>query len=115
MSVLAWLFNSPHFSFWATLLLLILNILDAHSTWLVIRPFYFHRERNPIARYVFRKMGIPSGIIVFKAVLMSILILCISYYAAWDAFTINIVLVVANIVFGWVVIHNYRVFLKYRR
>ena len=31
----------------------ILNILDGHSTWKVIQPNHLHRERNPVARWIF--------------------------------------------------------------
>ncbi len=89
---------------------LILNILDGHSTWLVLRPDHYIRERNPIARWFFRKAKLPQGIIIFKTVLLCVLIPSIAYYTAWDAFTINIVLVVANILFILVVINNYRVY-----
>ncbi|PKN79589.1 MAG: hypothetical protein CVU48_04940 [Candidatus Cloacimonetes bacterium HGW-Cloacimonetes-1] len=85
-----------------------LNVLDAHSTWLVIRPNNYSGERNPIARWVFRKLGIPRGIVIFKCVLLAILIPCVIYYAVYDVFTINIVLVVADLLFLWVVYHNYK-------
>ncbi len=88
---------------------LVLNILDGHSTYLVIRPHHYAREKNPVARWVFRKLGIPRGIIIFKTILLVILIPAISYYAAWDAFTINITLLVADLLFLLVVLHNYRV------
>jgi len=56
--------------FWLLLpLFVIVNIFDAHSTYLVLKPNHYHRERNPLARWVFRKLGIPQGIIIFKGVL----------------------------------------------
>ncbi|MDZ4121436.1 MAG: DUF5658 family protein [Candidatus Cloacimonadaceae bacterium] len=93
-----------------SILFLIMNAFDAHSTWLVLRPDHYSRERNPIARWVFRKLKLPGGIIFFKAVLLGILIPSIAYYTAWDSFTINIVLLVANLVFVLVALHNYRVY-----
>lgn len=89
-----------------------LNVLDAHSTYLVLRPHYFYREKNPVARWFFRWLGIPRGIVIFKAVLMSILTPAMIYYAVHDVFTINIVLLVSGIIFCLVVTHNYRVHKK---
>lgn len=102
--------------FWGLLFLfIIVNILDAHSTFMVLRPHYYERERNPIARWVFRKLGIPSGIIIFKVALLSILIPAMAFYAGNDLLTINIVLVVSNLVFALVVNNNYLVYRKIRR
>ncbi len=89
---------------------LILNVLDGHSTYLVLKPHHYGREKNPVARWVFRKLGVPRGIIVFKTMLIAILIPAISYYAAWDVLTINITLLVADLLFLLVVMHNYRVY-----
>jgi hypothetical protein len=106
-------FHSSIFTLALAIVFLLLNILDGHSTWLVLRPDHYLRERNPIARWFFKKAKLPQGIIIFKTALLSVLIPSIAYYTAWDAFTINIVLVVADILFTLVVINNYRVY--YRR
>ncbi len=98
-----------------TLIFLILNILDGHSTFLVLKPHHYHREKNPVARWIFKKLGIPRGIIIFKTLLLVILILAISYYAAWDSLTINITLLVADLIFLGVVLHNYRVYKRMHR
>ncbi|MDY0152149.1 MAG: hypothetical protein RBS43_07750 [Candidatus Cloacimonas sp.] len=44
---------------------------------------------------------------------MSILVIAIGYYAAWDPFTINITLFVANLLFLVVVLHNYYIYRKH--
>jgi cytochrome bd-type quinol oxidase subunit 2 len=93
----------------------ILNILDAHSTWLVIRPHHYGRERNPVARWVFKKLGLPRGIIIFKIAIFAILIPAGVYYATLEPLTLNIVLIVANIVFGLVVYNNYRIYRRMMR
>ncbi len=90
----------------------ILNILDGHSTWKVIQPDHFHRERNPIARWAFRKLGLPRGIVIFKALLLLILGGAFSIYAKEEPRTLNVTLGIANLVFLAVVIHNYRVYKK---
>ncbi len=102
--------------FWALLILFILlNVLDAHSTFLVMRPAHYKRERNPVARWVFRRLGLPRGIIIFKMVLLAILIPAMGFYAGNDLFTINIVLIVCDLVFILVVKHNYRVYQRVRQ
>jgi len=101
--------------FWALLALFILvNILDGHSTYLVLKPHYYERERNPVARWAFRKLGLPRGIIIFKVLLLALLIPAMAFYGGNDLFTINIVLIVSNVVFVFVVRHNYRVHKKIR-
>ncbi len=96
------------------IIFLILNVLDAHSTWLVLKPNNYHRERNPIARWVFRKLRIPRAIIIFKAVLMSFLGFYIGYW--WkEALTINLGLLIGNVLFIIVVLHNYKVSRHYRK
>jgi hypothetical protein len=94
-------------------LFLILNILDAHSTWLVLRPDNYHRERNPIARWVFKKLMLPMGIVFFKASILGPLSIFIMYW--WnEAFTINLALLIGNLLYLYVVIHNYKVQKGYR-
>lgn len=106
--------NKPFLSLLLTIVFIILNILDGHSTFLVLKPHHYHREKNPVARWIFKKLGIPRGIIIFKTLLLVVLILAISYYAAWDALTINVTLLVADLVFLLVVLHNYRVYRRMR-
>jgi len=91
---------------------LVLNVLDGHSTYLVLRPQHYHREKNPIARWIFRKLKLPTGIIVFKTVILAVVIPAVCYYAAWDASTINLTMFIADLLFLWVVQHNYRVYKK---
>ena len=91
---------------------LVLNVLDGHSTYLVLRPHNYHREKNPVARWIFRKLKLPTGIIIFKTVILAVVIPAVCYYAAWDASTINITMLIADLLFLWVVQHNYRVYKK---
>lgn len=99
----------------SALIFIILNILDAHSTWLVIRPNHYRREKNPVARWVFKKLGLPRGIIIFKIAIFAILIPAGVYYAVLEPLTLNIVLIVANIVFGLVVHNNYLIYRRMTR
>lgn len=91
---------------------LLLNVLDGHSTWCVLQPDHFRRERNPVARWIFRKLGLVRGIVIFKSVLLIFLAGCVGYYSAYDPGTINVVLFVADLLFVWVVRHNYRIYLR---
>ena len=109
------LFKLPGFTLILSILFLLLNILDGHSTYLVLKPNKYHREKNPLARWVFKKLKIPAGIIIFKTVLMAVLILAIAYYAAWEPFTVNIAMLIADIFFLLVVLHNYRLYFRLTR
>ena len=115
MNILLSLLNSTVLMLVLAIIFLLLNVLDGHSTWLVIRPHHYYREKNPIARWVFRRLGVPHGIVLFKAGLLSILILAGSFYGAWETFTLNIVLIVADLLFTYVVVHNYRLYRTLRR
>lgn len=109
MSWISELFYSQELGLVSGLLFLILNILDGHSTWLVIRPHHYSREKNPIARWVFKKLGLPGGIIIFKSFILSGLGLLMMILGDLAILYLNIVLSVADLVFLGVVIHNYRI------
>lgn len=114
MILLAFIYN-PLSTLVLGIVFIILNILDAHSTWCVLRPYHYHRERNPVARWIFRKLGLIRGIFAFKAILILGLSAATGFYTAYDPLTINIVLIVANLVFSWVVWHNYNIHRKIRK
>ncbi|HOV16491.1 MAG TPA: DUF5658 family protein [Candidatus Cloacimonadota bacterium] len=94
------------------LVFLLLNILDGYTTWLVMKPDHYERERNPIARYVFKKLKAPFSIVIFKAVLLSLLGIFI-YNWREEAFTLNIALIVGNLLYFGVVLHNNKVHKRY--
>ncbi len=90
------------------ILFLILNALDGYSTWLVLKPDHYHRERNPIARWVFRKLKAPYSIVFFKVFLLSLLGIFFAYW--WrETLTLNIGLLIGNLLYIYVVQHNFRV------
>ena len=115
LNVIVALFKSPALTLILSIIFLLLNILDGHSTYLVLKPDKYQREKNPLARWVFKKLKIPAGIIIFKTVLMAVLILAIAYYAAWEPFTVNIAMLIADIFFLLVVLHNYRLYFRLTR
>ena len=94
------------------ILFLILNFLDGHTTWLVMKPDHYERERNPIARFVFRKLKAPGGIVFFKSLLLGGLGLFIIHW--WkEALTLNIALLIGNVLYILVVRHNFKVHRNY--
>lgn len=46
------------------LVLLVLNLTDGITTWIFVRPDHYEREANPVARWMFKKLGITFGIIL---------------------------------------------------
>jgi len=102
-----WLHSTP-LLIALTCIFLALNALDGHSTWLVVKPKHFSRERNPVARWAFRKLGVPHGIFLFKALVFAIVIPAGGWYAGHDKGTLSVLLIAANLLFGFVVAHNYR-------
>ena len=91
---------------------LVLNILDGHSTWKVVKPDHYFREKNPMARWVLRKLGALRGIVVFKFVLLMFLGGILAFYGKKETRSLNVMFGVANLVFLGVVINNYRVHKK---
>ena len=94
------------------ILFLLLNVLDGISTWLVMKPNHYDRERNPIARWFFRKLQAPFSIMLFKVIILSGLGVFIAYW--WkEALTINIGLLIGNLLFFFVVKHNFYVYYEF--
>lgn len=94
---------------------LILNILDAHSTWKVCKPDKFECEMNPVARFVFKKMGLKKGIISFKVFLLSIFGTVVYKTMLITLKELNIILVFANLLFAYIVGHNYKIVKKRKK
>lgn len=93
---------------------LILNGLDGYSTWLVLKPDHYERERNPVARLFFRLFKLPAAIVFFKAILLSGLGVFIACYSR-EALTINTALGIGNLLFFCVVLHNFKVHRRYTK
>lgn len=109
--IMTWLTSHLLLSF-QSILFLLLNVLDGWTTWLVMKPDHYDRERNPIARFVFKKLKAPASIILFKVMLLSGLGLFIIHW--WrESLTLNIALLVGNLLYIYVVRHNFKVHRKY--
>ena len=102
--------GSPILSIILLLIFLLLNILDAHSTWLVVSPNHYYREKNIFARYFFKRFGIVAGIVTFKILLLSILGLLIWFYVLPEYLSLNISILIGNAIFTLVVLNNYRIY-----
>ena len=46
------------------LVLMVLNLTDGITTWIFVRPDHYDREANPVARWIFKRLGISLGIIL---------------------------------------------------
>ncbi len=98
--------------FWILLsLFVVLNILDAHSTIKVVSNGSERNEFNPIARFLFKKIGLLPGIIILKSIILLLIYLVISYYKYMQS-EIYLILIFANLIYALVVIHNYRTYRK---
>lgn len=94
---------------------LILNVLDGISTWLVLRPDHFEREANPIAKRIFIRLGIPRGIIITEAGVLTLLTPLLFFLAGTQLEITVALLFAANLVFIWVVTDNLKIAFRYRR
>lgn len=52
----------------------LLNLADVVTTYNVVRKKGFNSEANPIARFIFKKLGV-SGMFAFKYVAMGLIVL----------------------------------------
>ncbi len=91
---------------------LILNILDAHSTWLVLKPNKYRQERNPLARLVMKKLGVKRGIYLLKLGLLIPFTVFTVLYLRDDEKGFNLVFTITDVVFGFVVYNNYKIYRK---
>jgi hypothetical protein len=98
------------YSLFITLLFLfaVLNVLDGHSTFKVIKNTSINNEKNPVARFIFKRLGSLAGIIVLKSILIPLILLML-YYFSFQQVELNVILILANFFYLSVVIHNYNV------
>lgn len=87
---------------------ILLNFLDAHSTWLVVSRAGHRSERNPLARYFIKKMGPAWGMLWLKSFL-AVLIPLMIFYFMYDPINLNWIMLGADVLFWAVVWNNYRI------
>jgi len=94
---------------------LLLNVLDGLTTWIIIRPDKFHREANPLARWLFVKMGIPRGIIIVEGVVLSLLTLVIFWLRGHNPLLSYILLGIGDLIFMWIVVGSFGLMSKLKQ
>lgn len=97
--------------------LVALNILDGVSTWKVVKPDNYHRERNPLARWMFSKLGLVKGLIIAELVwigLISAVFFLLAKHPVLDT-ALLIMLGVGVLVFAAVVMSNIRTWRSIRQ
>lgn len=94
---------------------LLLNVLDGLTTWIIIRPDKFHREANPLARWLFIKLGIPRGIIIVEGVVLSLLTLVIFLVLGRSPLVAYILLGIGDLIFLWIVVGSFGLMRKLRQ
>ncbi len=90
------------------LLLMLLNLLDGISTWYFVRPDHYAREANPVARWMFRRLGITLGIMVAEALWMGTLTLLYVYVLQDNIIAGTILLALGVCVWAYIVPGNIR-------
>ena len=91
-----------------SLIYIVLNILDGHSTFNVVKLSSYKSEKNPIARLFIKKLGALWGIITIKLVSLFVVLIMLYSYNRELARQFNIVMLIADVFYTYVVIHNYR-------
>lgn len=90
------------------IIFLILNVLDAYSTYQVISYGSYRSERNPLARWIIKKNGNLKGILLVKSAIIIIIPMIIYAYHISHK-EIIYVLIGINIVYTLVVINNFKI------
>ncbi|MFO7660164.1 MAG: DUF5658 family protein [Candidatus Cloacimonadaceae bacterium] len=93
----------------------ILNVFDGITTWIILKPDHFNRELNPAAKWIFIKLGIPRGIIITEAAVLAVLTPLIFWLAAVNLNLIKILLLIAVLIFTWVVADGFRIIHRMKR
>jgi hypothetical protein len=96
------------------LIFILLNVLDAHGTYLVVSHSSYRSERNPIARFLFRRLGLVPGILVLKSIIAVVIFLIIRYYNLLKT-EILIILSIANVAYSIIVTKNYKHYRKLKQ
>jgi hypothetical protein len=95
-------------------LFILLNFLDIDSTYRVVSRLGLHAEKNPLARWIFRKLGLRPGLYALKGVLFVLIPFIIGEYP--EAKTELIwALALTDALYVWVVTNNYRIWWRIRR
>lgn len=92
------------------IILVLLNILDGVSTWKVVRPKHLNRERNPVARWMFAKLGLLPGLILAELLWISFItavVFLLGSFPVWG-YIVLILLILGIAIFTWIVVGNFK-------
>lgn len=98
-------------------ILVALNLLDGLSTWQVLKPNHYHRERNPVARWMFIKLGLTRGLVLAEVLwigFISAVFFLTFTHPVWDV-ALLVLLCVGVLVFLRVVSGNFRAWQSIRQ
>lgn len=90
------------------IVLVVLNVLDGVSTWKVVRPKHLHRERNPVARWIFAKLGLLPGILLAEFLWISAItavVFLLGSLPVWG-YVVLALLFIGIAIFTWIVLNN---------
>jgi len=93
---------------------LIMNILDACTTYLVVTNSSLRSEKNPLARFFFKKLGLLKGILLLKSCSILLIIFMFICYKLIKS-DINLILIIANFVYLIIVLNNYHSYRKIKK
>ena len=94
---------------------LMLNVLDAISTWLVVKPDRYAQEINPLARWLFIKLGLFRGLLVAETLNLGLITPLIIILAAFMPLLATILLSLAVLFYAILVVNNFRIYLRQKR
>ena len=98
-------------------ILVALNLLDGLSTWQVLKPNHYHRERNPAARWMFIKLGLTRGLVLAEVLwigFISAVFFLTFTHPVWNV-ALLVLLCVGVLVFLRVVSGNFRAWQSIRQ
>ncbi|PKN74356.1 MAG: hypothetical protein CVU49_09050 [Candidatus Cloacimonetes bacterium HGW-Cloacimonetes-2] len=96
-------------------LYILLNLLDAISTWLVVKPDKYAQEINPLARWLFIRLGLFRGLLVAETLNLGIFTPLIIILAAFFPVLATILLSLAVLFYAVLVVNNFRIYLRQKR
>ena len=90
------------------LIFIVLNYLDAKTTYFVTSRVGHKSERNPLGRFLIKKFGVLKGIVILKIFIIVILPMIVWAYTE-SPIKINIIMFILNVFYIFVVINNKKV------
>jgi uncharacterized membrane protein len=89
-------------------MLTILNILDAVSTWKVVKIGNNKNEKNPLARMLFNLIGPIPAMIILKGIAILIIAYIMLNFKKFKP-EVDTFMIILNLIYLWIVIHNFHV------